>query len=96
MLRTCTYTCTHTCRCTVVHVHVHVHCCALQFLISHVRLCYMLSLIMVIGYFEGKPIPVTQPKLVVGGIMRPYQLEGMEWLKVQYMVLLCTYMYMYV
>ena len=52
---------------------------------------------MVLGYFEGKPIPVTQPKLVVGGIMRPYQLEGMEWLKVQYMLLSYPlYMYMYV
>ena len=73
----------------VVHYHSHFH--------MYKCTCYMLSLIMVLGYFEGKPIPVTQPKLVVGGIMRPYQLEGMEWLKVQYMLLSYPlYMYMYV
>lgn len=33
-------------------------------------------------YFEGQMIPAGQPKLITGGIMRSYQLEGMEWLKV--------------
>ena len=34
-------------------------------------------------YFEGQLIPAGQPKLITGGIMRSYQLEGMEWLKVK-------------
>ncbi len=39
-------------------------------------------ILFVLGYFEGKPIPIEQPRLFTGGIMRPYQLEGTEWLKV--------------
>ena len=35
------------------------------------------------GYFEGSVIPVNQPRLVTGGLMRSYQLDGMEWLKVR-------------
>ena len=30
--------------------------------------------------FEGKDIPVKQPLLLTGGIMRSYQLEGYEWM----------------
>jgi len=30
--------------------------------------------------FEGKDIPVNQPLLLTGGIMRSYQLEGYEWM----------------
>ena len=42
--------------------------------------CAYLSLWL--GYFEGKLVPYNQPKLVTGGILRSYQLEGMEWIKV--------------
>ncbi|XP_062989268.1 lymphoid-specific helicase [Elgaria multicarinata webbii] len=31
--------------------------------------------------FNGQPIPFQQPKLFIGGIMRWYQVEGMEWLR---------------
>uniref|UniRef100_A0A4W3K1U7 Proliferation-associated SNF2-like protein n=1 Tax=Callorhinchus milii TaxID=7868 RepID=A0A4W3K1U7_CALMI len=30
---------------------------------------------------DGKPVPYQQPKLFTGGIMRWYQVEGMEWLR---------------
>ena len=32
--------------------------------------------------FEGRPIPARQPNLFTGGIMRWYQVEGIEWLRV--------------
>uniref|UniRef100_A0A1X7TQS9 Proliferation-associated SNF2-like protein n=1 Tax=Amphimedon queenslandica TaxID=400682 RepID=A0A1X7TQS9_AMPQE len=35
-------------------------------------------------YIEGQLVPSLQPKLVTGGILRPYQLEGVEWLNVLY------------
>ncbi|XP_069466693.1 lymphoid-specific helicase [Ambystoma mexicanum] len=31
--------------------------------------------------FDGKPVPYQQPKYFTGGIMRWYQVEGMEWLR---------------
>uniref|UniRef100_A0A8D2JAP9 Helicase, lymphoid specific n=1 Tax=Varanus komodoensis TaxID=61221 RepID=A0A8D2JAP9_VARKO len=31
--------------------------------------------------FNGQPIPFQQPKLFTGGVMRWYQVEGMEWLR---------------
>ncbi|XP_050816059.1 lymphoid-specific helicase isoform X1 [Gopherus flavomarginatus] len=31
--------------------------------------------------FHGQPIPFQQPKLFSGGVMRWYQVEGMEWLR---------------
>ena len=31
---------------------------------------------------NGQPVPVQQPALVTGGIMRQYQIEGVEWLRV--------------
>nr|XP_020664443.1 lymphoid-specific helicase isoform X3 [Pogona vitticeps] len=31
--------------------------------------------------FNGQPVPFHQPKLFTGGVMRWYQVEGMEWLK---------------
>ncbi|XP_053168110.1 lymphoid-specific helicase isoform X2 [Hemicordylus capensis] len=31
--------------------------------------------------FNGQPVPFQQPKLFIGGIMRWYQVEGMEWLR---------------
>ena len=34
------------------------------------------------GMFRGKPIPAAQPQLMTGGIMRSYQVEGMDWIKV--------------
>ncbi|XP_046884857.1 lymphoid-specific helicase [Hypomesus transpacificus] len=30
---------------------------------------------------NGQPVPVQQPALVTGGIMRQYQIEGVEWLR---------------
>lgn len=36
----------------------------------------------IIGMFKGKPVPAAQPQLMTGGIMRSYQVEGMEWIKV--------------
>ena len=30
--------------------------------------------------FEGRSIPVEQPLLISGGIMKPYQIEGMIWM----------------
>ncbi|CAH2322002.1 lymphoid-specific helicase isoform X1 [Pelobates cultripes] len=30
---------------------------------------------------DGKPVPYQQPKYFIGGIMRWYQVEGMEWLR---------------
>ena len=42
----------------------------------------MVSFLVSSGYFEGQPIPPRQPKLLTGGIMRPYQLDGMDWIKV--------------
>lgn len=35
-----------------------------------------------VGYFKGQLIPAQQPKLFSGGIMRSYQIDGMEWIKV--------------
>ena len=34
------------------------------------------------GYFKGKVVPQAQPALMTGGVMRPYQIKGMEWIKV--------------
>ncbi|XP_026570284.1 lymphoid-specific helicase [Pseudonaja textilis] len=31
--------------------------------------------------FNGQPVPFQQPKLFTGGVMRWYQVEGMEWLR---------------
>lgn len=31
---------------------------------------------------NGQPVPVHQPKLFTGGVMRWYQVEGIEWLRV--------------
>ncbi|KAM6182858.1 lymphoid-specific helicase isoform 2-T2 [Erethizon dorsatum] len=31
--------------------------------------------------YNGQPIPFQQPKLFTGGVMRWYQVEGMEWLR---------------
>lgn len=31
---------------------------------------------------DGQPVPFQQPKYFVGGVMRWYQVEGMEWLRV--------------
>lgn len=31
--------------------------------------------------FDGKPVPYQQPKYFTGGLMRWYQVEGMEWLR---------------
>ncbi|XP_014342102.1 lymphoid-specific helicase isoform X1 [Latimeria chalumnae] len=31
--------------------------------------------------FEGKPVPYQQPQYFTGGMMRWYQIEGMEWLR---------------
>ena len=30
--------------------------------------------------FEGRSIPAEQPLLISGGIMKPYQIEGMIWM----------------
>ncbi|XP_061600551.1 lymphoid-specific helicase [Cololabis saira] len=30
---------------------------------------------------DGQPVPVPQPQLVTGGVMRWYQIEGIEWLR---------------
>ncbi|KAG7263430.1 hypothetical protein CRUP_015530, partial [Coryphaenoides rupestris] len=30
---------------------------------------------------DGKPVPAQQPKLLTGGVMRWYQIEGIEWLR---------------
>ncbi|XP_038155327.1 lymphoid-specific helicase isoform X2 [Cyprinodon tularosa] len=30
---------------------------------------------------NGQPVPVQQPLLFTGGVMRPYQIEGVEWLR---------------
>lgn len=32
--------------------------------------------------FNGQPVPFQQPKIFTGGVMRWYQVEGMEWLRV--------------
>ncbi|KAJ7324465.1 hypothetical protein JRQ81_017485 [Phrynocephalus forsythii] len=31
--------------------------------------------------FNGQPVPFQQPKLFTGGVMRSYQIEGLEWLR---------------
>lgn len=31
---------------------------------------------------NGQPVPVQQPQLFTGGVMRWYQIEGVEWLRV--------------
>ncbi|KFP80230.1 Lymphoid-specific helicase, partial [Acanthisitta chloris] len=31
--------------------------------------------------FKGQPVPFQQPKIFTGGVMRWYQVEGMEWLR---------------
>jgi len=33
--------------------------------------------------FNGQPVPFQQPKIFTGGVMRWYQVEGMEWLRVR-------------
>ncbi|KAH9499746.1 hypothetical protein Btru_077717 [Bulinus truncatus] len=35
-------------------------------------------------YINGVEVPYLQPKLMMGGILRPYQIEGYSWLKVMY------------
>ena len=35
------------------------------------------------GIINGQEASTRQPKLVTGGVLRPYQLDGMEWLKVR-------------
>lgn len=32
---------------------------------------------------NGQPVPAQQPRLFTGGIMRWYQVEGIEWLRVR-------------
>ncbi len=32
-------------------------------------------------YINGELVPQTQPLLVTGGVLRSYQVEGLEWLK---------------
>lgn len=32
---------------------------------------------------NGQPVPVQQPQLFTGGVMRWYQIEGIEWLRVR-------------
>ena len=39
------------------------------------------------GYFKGQLIPSQQPKLFTGGIMRSYQIDGMEWIKVRRVIM---------
>ena len=34
------------------------------------------------GYIKGVSVPAAQPGLMTGGVMRSYQVEGMEWIKV--------------
>ena len=57
------------------------------------------------GSIDGKVVPVAQPGLMTGGVMRPYQVEGMEWIKVQlvhvytvniHCTCTCTCMYVHV
>lgn len=31
---------------------------------------------------NGEPVPTQQPELFTGGVMRWYQIEGIEWLRV--------------
>lgn len=31
---------------------------------------------------NGQPVPAQQPQLLTGGVMRWYQIEGIEWLRV--------------
>lgn len=31
---------------------------------------------------NGQPVPIQQPQLLTGGVMRWYQIEGIEWLRV--------------
>lgn len=31
---------------------------------------------------DGQPVPLQQPNLFTGGVMRWYQVEGIEWLRV--------------
>lgn len=31
---------------------------------------------------NGQPVPAQQPQLFTGGVMRWYQIEGIEWLRV--------------
>ena len=41
------------------------------------------------GIINGVEASTRQPKLVTGGVLRPYQLDGMEWLKVSSSVCVC-------
>ncbi|GAB1609361.1 lymphocyte-specific helicase, partial [Argonauta hians] len=34
--------------------------------------------------FNGQLLPMNQPKLLVGGVLRPYQMDGYNWLKMLY------------
>lgn len=34
---------------------------------------------------NGEPVPAQQPQLFTGGVMRWYQIEGIEWLRVSRM-----------
>lgn len=35
---------------------------------------------------NGEPVPAQQPQLFTGGVMRWYQIEGIEWLRVSMMM----------
>lgn len=35
---------------------------------------------------NGEPVPAQQPQLFTGGVMRWYQIEGIEWLRVSIML----------
>ena len=41
-----------------------------------------LNFVCYIGYFNGVAVPPAQPRLMTGGVMRSYQVDGMEWIKV--------------
>lgn len=51
---------------------------------------------------DGQPVPAQQPELLTGGIMKLYQIEGIEWLRVSHcfinmdlchMIMLCFYFF---
>lgn len=40
---------------------------------------------------NGQAVPAQQPLLFTGGVMRSYQIEGVEWLRVSVDCWLCTF-----
>lgn len=50
--------------------------CVIIYLHMYMNVCYHT------GYYNGQLISARQPKLLTGGIMRDYQLDGMEWIQV--------------